>query len=54
MTLARTLVADVKRRRDYDRLTILNLFILLTQNFLTVLSDTCGKHRANGVQFKKF
>lgn len=42
VTLARTLVADVKRRRDYDRLTILNLFILLTQNFLTVLSGPPG------------
>ena len=42
MTLARTLVADVQRRRDYDRLTILNLFILLTQNFLTVLSGPPG------------
>ncbi len=42
VTLARMLVADVKRRRDYDRLTILNLFILLTQNFLTVLSGPPG------------
>lgn len=42
VTLARTLVADVQRRRDYDRLTILNLFILLTQNFLTVLSGPPG------------
>ncbi|BBF23551.1 coiled-coil domain-containing protein [Sutterella megalosphaeroides] len=42
VTLARTLVADVQRLRDYDRLTILNLFILLTQNFLTVLSGPPG------------
>lgn len=46
-TLAEALVADVQSYRAYDKNTILNFFILLTQNFLTVFSGEPGSGKTS-------
>lgn len=45
--LADALVAEVQSYRAYDRNTILNFFILLTQNFLTVFSGEPGSGKTS-------
>ena len=45
--LADALVADVQSYRAYDKNTILNFFILLTQNFLTVFSGEPGSGKTS-------
>lgn len=45
--LADVLVADVQSYRAYDKNTILNFFILLTQNFLTVFSGEPGSGKTS-------
>lgn len=45
--LADALVADVQSYRAYDNNTILNFFILLTQNFLTVFSGEPGSGKTS-------
>ena len=45
--LAEALVADVQSYRAYDKNTILNFFILLTQNFLTVFSGEPGSGKTS-------
>ena len=45
--LADYLVEKVRTYRDYDRDTILNFFILLTQNFLTVFSGEPGSGKTS-------
>ncbi len=45
--LADYLVETVRQSRDYDRNTILNLYVLLTQSFLTVFSGPPGSGKTS-------